>query len=142
VSRARKRVRAGRPRVQVSAVARTRLLSDLVQAIQSRDKAALVNLLAEDATWTSDGGGKTKAAKKVVRGRDRIARFALGVFRRSLSRFEFRTVTVNNESGLALRFDGRLFSVLSIRTDGVRILDIYNIMNPEKLRAVNFDEPH
>ena len=31
---------------------------------------------------------------------------------------------------------GTLFSVLTIRTDGQRILDIYTILNPDKLRAV------
>jgi len=139
VSRARKRIRAGRPRVRVSAVARTRLLGSLVQAIRSHDKAALVQLLAEDATWTADGGGKAKAARKVIRGADRIARFALGVFR-SLGDLEFRTVGVNDEPGLALLRGGRPFAILSIRTDGLRILDVYNIMNPEKLRGVALGE--
>jgi RNA polymerase sigma-70 factor (ECF subfamily) len=141
VSRARKRVRAGRPRVRVSAVARTRLLDALVQAIRSHDKAALVELLAEDATWTADGGGKAKAARKVIRGVDRIARFALGVFR-SLGDLEFRVIGVNGEPGLALLRGGRPFAILSIRTDGRRILDVYNIMNPEKLRGIALGAPH
>lgn len=140
VSRARKRVRAGRPRVQVSEFARKRLLGQLVNAIQANDKNALVGLLAEDATWTSDGGGKTKAAKKVVRGGPRIAQFALGVLRHIRPELAFRPITVNNESGVAMMSRDRLISVLSIRTDGVRILDVFSIMNPEKLRGVAFDE--
>jgi RNA polymerase sigma-70 factor (ECF subfamily) len=142
VSRARGRVRAGRPRVQVSAAARTRLLEEFVQAIRARDKGALITLLAEDANWTSDGGGKAKAARKVVHGGERIAQFVLGVLRRHLHLIDFESIVVNNEPGLAMLLDGRLLSVLSIRTDGVRILDVYSILNPEKLHAVNLARQH
>jgi RNA polymerase sigma-70 factor (ECF subfamily) len=136
VSRARKRVRAGRPRVQVSAAASARLLEAFVQAIRARDQEALVKLLAKEATWTADGGGKTKAALKAIRGAERIARFVLGVLDRYLADMDFRPVAVNGEPGLAVLVRGRLLAVWSIRTDGVRILDGYVVMNPDKLRAV------
>jgi RNA polymerase sigma-70 factor (ECF subfamily) len=48
VSRAKTRVRAGRPRVRGSAQARTRLLEGLVNAIRAHDKDALMGLLAQD----------------------------------------------------------------------------------------------
>jgi len=136
VSRARKRVRADRPRVQVSAAAHARLLESFVQAVRARDKEALVNLLAEDASWTADGGGKTKAALKAIRGADQIARFVLDVLEPHLSEIDFRPVVVNGEPGLAVLRHGRLFAIWSIRTDGVRILDVYIVLNPDKLRAV------
>ena len=140
VSRARGRVRADRPRVQVSVAARTRLLERFVQAVRTRDKAALIELFAEDATWTADGGGKAKAALKIVRGAERIAQFVLGVLRRHLERIEFTRVVVNGEPGLAMMFEGNVVSVLSVRTDGVRILDIYSVLNPEKLQAVRLEQ--
>ena len=85
VSRARRRVREARPRVQVSPEARKRLLDGLAQAIRAQDQAALLKLLSEDASWTSDGGGKAKAAKKVIRGAVHVARFSTGVFHRHVS---------------------------------------------------------
>jgi RNA polymerase sigma-70 factor (ECF subfamily) len=133
VSRARKRVRDDRPRVQVSAQARTRLLHQLVTAVTTQDPAALMNVLATDATWTSDGGGKAKAAKKVIHGAEHVARFALGVFHRYLEHIELRDIVVNGEAGLAVFYDGRLLSVISILTDGVRIFGVYSIINPDKL---------
>jgi hypothetical protein len=36
-------------------------------------------LVAEQASWTPDGGGRMQAACKVIRGRDRVVRFVLGV---------------------------------------------------------------
>jgi RNA polymerase sigma-70 factor, ECF subfamily len=135
VSRARKRVREDQPRVQVSTAARTRLLHRLVDAVQAQDPSALMDVLAADATWTSDGGGKTKAAKKVVSGAEHVARFGTGVFHRYLGQMEFRDIEINGEAGIAAMFAGRLISVISIRTDGHRILGVFSILNPDKLRA-------
>lgn len=136
VSRASKRVRDERPRVQVSEAARTALLDRFVQAVLTRDKDALMNLLATDAAWISDGGGKARAALKPVLGSDAIARFVLGVIGSHTSHAVFQHVSVNGESGLALYFEGRLISVISIRTDGARILDVFSTLNPEKLSQI------
>jgi RNA polymerase sigma-70 factor, ECF subfamily len=134
VSRARKRVRKNRPRMEVSETARRAVLDRFVSAVQTQDKQALLALFAETATWTSDGGGKARAALKVVRGRERVVRFVLGVLGRHLDKFNFAPVTVNNEAGLAIHAtDGALFSVLSARTDGARILEIFTVLNPDKL---------
>jgi RNA polymerase sigma-70 factor (ECF subfamily) len=139
VSRARKRIREAQPRVQVSGEARQRLLEALAHAVQTQDQAALLKLLSEDATWTSDGGGKARAAKKIVRGAAHVTRFATGVFRRHLSHVTFRLVSVNDEAGLAAYFGDQMISVITIRTDGQRILDVFSILNPDKLQGL---EPH
>jgi RNA polymerase sigma-70 factor (ECF subfamily) len=136
VSRATRRVRAERPRVEVSAKAKHRLLDGLVRALQAGDKESLLKLLATDSAWTSDGGGKARAARKIVRGAEHVARFATGVFRKILPYVTFRPIAVNGEPGCAVFFNDQLFSVFTIRTDGQRILDVYNILNPDKLRAV------
>src|SRR5262249_28422460 len=67
VHRAREHVRRERPRFHVSEAARAKLLERFVAALRAQDHSALLALFAQDATWTSDGGGKTKAARKVVK---------------------------------------------------------------------------
>ncbi|HEV7608490.1 MAG TPA: RNA polymerase sigma factor SigJ [Steroidobacteraceae bacterium] len=136
VSRAVKRVRAERPRVHVSAEAKQRLLDGLVQALQTHDKDALLKILAKDSAWISDGGGKARAALKVIRGAESVARFGTGVYRKIRQYVTFQRVVVNGEPGYAGFYNGRLFSVITIRTDGERILNIFTILNPDKLRAV------
>jgi len=136
VSRATRRVRAERPRVHVSAEAKERLLNGLVQALQTLDKDALLKLLAQDSAWTSDGGGKALAARKVIRGAEHVARFAVGVYRKIIADIVFKQVAVNGEPGVAVFYKGQFFAVMTIRTDGARILDVYGILNPDKLRAV------
>ena len=137
VSRARKRVRAERPHTRRQTVPPDRrLLQDFVHALQAHDAKALLGLLATEVTWTSDGGGKAPAALKVITGAENVARFATGVFRKLIHAIEFRPVMVNGEAGFALFHQGELFSVMAIRTEGDRILDVCNVMNPDKLRHV------
>jgi RNA polymerase sigma-70 factor, ECF subfamily len=135
VSRARKRVRGRRPRAQVTDAARRSVLERFAHAIQMQDKAALLELVAEQASWTSDGGGRARAALKAIRGRERVVRFALGVLGRHADKFTFEMTSVNGEPALAVRAEGQLFSVITVRTDGMRILDVYTVLNPDKLAA-------
>jgi len=144
VSRARRRVRDERPRARVSRAARERLVDAFIRAVELRDRDALVALFANEATLTSDGGGKAKAAHKVVRGGPSVARFLLGVLRPAGAQLELRRITVNREPGVALFFAGRLFSVVSLHTDGTQIFGVYSVLNPEKLRHVKVADlpPH
>ncbi|HVS24814.1 MAG TPA: RNA polymerase sigma factor SigJ [Gammaproteobacteria bacterium] len=143
VSRARRRVREERPRarVSVSPAARERLVDAFMRAVELRDRDALVALFAKEATLTADGGGKAKAAHKVVRGGASVARFMLGVLRRAGADIELRKVAVNREPGVAVFVAGRLISVISLLTDGTRILGLYSVLNPDKLRNVTLAKP-
>ena len=71
------------------------------------------------------------------RGAPRVARFATNVYRKSIDRVEFRVVRVNGEPGVMTLRDGKPFAVMAVRTDGRRILDVYAILNPDKLKGVN-----
>jgi RNA polymerase sigma-70 factor (ECF subfamily) len=136
VHRARERVKQDRPRFQVSEAAHARLLQRFLAALQSGNKDALLELLATDATWTSDGGGKTKAARKVLRGADRVARLAIGIWRRYYARGVPHAASVNGVRGVVMCIDGRVASALSIDTDGVRIRGVYTVLNPDKLAGI------
>lgn len=141
VHRARKRVRADRPRFEVSESARRKLLERFAAALKTRNQEALLGLFTPDATWVSDGGGKAKAARKVIRGAESVARFARGVWRRHVHRLTTRVVPINGEDGLLMYVDGRPMAALSIDTDGVRILAVYAVLNPDKLEGIEPVEP-
>jgi RNA polymerase sigma-70 factor (ECF subfamily) len=134
VHRARTRVRGERKRFEVTEAAKADLLHRFTTAMEARDEQALLALFAPDATWTADGGGKTAAGPAPIVGADRIARLVIRL------REKFWTVdrtvevgTVNGEPGLCFRDGGRLTAVISIATDGERILDVYAVLNPDKL---------
>jgi RNA polymerase sigma-70 factor, ECF subfamily len=142
VSRARRRVRDERPRVQVSPAARERLVESFMRAVELRDRDALLALFAEEATLTADGGGKAKAAQKIVRGGENVVRFMLGVLSGVRERLTFQKIIVNGETGLAVRVDGQLVSVMSFATDGRQIYGLYSVLNPDKLHDIPLAERH
>jgi RNA polymerase sigma-70 factor (ECF subfamily) len=122
----------------VTAAARERLVDTFMHAVELRDRDALLAIFAKEATLTSDGGGKAKDARKVVRGGASVVRFLLGVLSAvARERLELTKIVVNGETGLAIRADGHLVSVMSLVTDGERILGVYSVLNPDKLRGVS-----
>ena len=134
VRRARERVRDDRKRFEVTDSARATLLQRFMSAVEARDEQAVLALFAPDATWTADGGGKTAAAPRPIVGADRIARLVIGLRDKFWSANRTMALTtVNGEPGLCIRDGDRLAGIMSIDTDGDRILAVYAVANPDKL---------
>jgi RNA polymerase sigma-70 factor (ECF subfamily) len=134
VHRARERVRADRQRFDVPDGAKADLLRRFQAAMDARDEQAILELLAPDAIWTADGGGKVAASPRPIEGAARIARLAVGLRERFWA--DGRTIepaVVNGEPALCVRDGERLVATLSIATDGRRILAVYAVVNPDKL---------
>ena len=136
VSRARDRVRRDEPRFEASEEDRIRLIKKFAAAIDADDEQTLLALFAEDATLTSDGGGKAPAARNVVRGADRLTRLFLGVARKLQGKVTRSFRPINGEPGLVTFVDGRPVSALSFVTDDARIHALYNVLNPDKLKDI------
>jgi RNA polymerase sigma-70 factor (ECF subfamily) len=135
VHRARERVRTERRRFQATESSRVRLLRKFLAAAQARNEGALLQLFAPDATWTSDGGDRVPAARRVILGRERIVRLVLGLENRlyrdrAASR---HLAAVNGQTGFLTWMEGRLFSATSIASDGELIFAVYTVLNPDKL---------
>src|SRR3954468_3914600 len=110
VHRARTRVQAGRPRVVAPPEAHARLLERFLTAIAADDAHGVLALLAPDVTFTSDGGGLAKAARRQVVGTDHVAKMLLGTYRKGYQpgRTTARIAPVNGDPALLLYFDGQL----------------------------------
>jgi RNA polymerase sigma-70 factor (ECF subfamily) len=135
VHRARERVQGERRRFEAEESSKAELLRRFMAAAEARDERQLLALFAPDATWTVDNGGKTGAPPPVFVGAARIARLVLALHEKF--RGAARTTalaSVNGETGLCVRDGDRLVSTLSIATDGARILAVYVVVNPDKLR--------
>ena len=137
-ARARKHVKDARPRFTVSPDHALALAQAFAAASAGEDPQALAALLAEDAILISDGGGKRKAALRVLSGRDDVLRLYQGLrWRGALSTLQsVQGVRVNGSPGLMCRFaDGP--AVIAIEADEVgRVAAIYVISNPDKLAHV------
>ncbi|QJY33639.1 SnoaL-like domain-containing protein [Diaphorobacter sp. JS3050] len=136
VHRARTQVRQPRVRFTATPEASRALVERFVQAMRTQDHAALLALFAEDAQWTADGGGKVRAAAKLLHGPRAIARLAASVWRLYLSHQTMEAVDVNGGPGLLLRDAGGVRAVMAFETDGVHIHAVYSVLNPDKLRGL------
>ena len=136
VSRARKHLAAGR-RTPVSIEQQRRLLEAFLAAAQAGDLEALERLFAEDVISTSDGGGKSKlAARVLVVGRARVAQFHAAFAPTFWPGITVRWTEANGQPAIVLEKDGEEFTVGSVTATADGISQIMWMMNPEKLGAV------
>ncbi len=134
-SRARTHLASART-APVSPAERQRLLEAFVAAAQRGDLEALEAVLAEDVVALSDGGGIVVAARKPVVGRERVARFLLGVIEKFASDLDNVPAAYNGDIAFVGSRGDQTIAVWSvdIGPDGVR--GFYNVMNPQKLSRI------
>ncbi|MBL3555220.1 MULTISPECIES: sigma-70 family RNA polymerase sigma factor [Marinobacter] len=135
-SRARKRVQAERPRYHVTAGEHSQLTDRFFDAARSGDVSTLKVLLTENATLHTDGGGKRIAARRLIFGADKIARFFEGLARKAASSRPrwVKPVIVNGRPGwLTIEQDG-LPQVTTLDVADNRVQALYIVRNPDKLR--------
>jgi RNA polymerase sigma-70 factor, ECF subfamily len=136
VHRARERVRSPRTRFDVPAEATEGMLRRFLDALATDDEVALLALMAPEVTFTSDGGGKVVAARRMVHGADRVARMLLGIEAKYGHPFTYRIGVLNGGPALIQYLAGSVFSASFIETDGARITAMYRVLNPDKLGDV------
>ncbi len=104
VSRARERVRTGRPRFETDRDQQQRVVSAFLAAAQAGDAAAMKSLLTADAIVYSDGGGKVRAALRPLVGPDDAIMVLVNVARKYAGIPHTATpIAVNGGWGLAIR---------------------------------------
>lgn len=130
-SQARRRVQQHRARAasreQHDAVTRA-----FAAATQTGDLQSLVAVLDPDVVLRADGGGRVSAARRPVRGADRVARFLLG-----LPRLEpdavVEAIRTPDGLGLIATLHGEPSALFTLAVRDGRVADIYVMRNPDKL---------
>jgi RNA polymerase sigma-70 factor (ECF subfamily) len=112
-------------------------MEGFLQASLGGDMVALLELLSDDVTLYSDGGGKTRAALRPIYGADKVARFLTGILSNIPPDFTVRRTRVNGRPGLVGYFgDGSPQSVVTLEVVEGSIRTIRLVVNPEKLGNV------
>jgi RNA polymerase sigma-70 factor (TIGR02957 family) len=136
-ARARRHVHERRPRFEPSREQRDELVRRFVAALQEGETEPLVELLAADAEFYGDGGGKAPAVGRPVRGADAVIRLLAGFLRAATRRnATAEAIEFNGETGLAAYEDGRLLAVWAFEISDGAIRAIHGVVNPDKLRHV------
>jgi RNA polymerase sigma-70 factor, ECF subfamily len=136
-SRAKQHLRAQRPRFPVVPQVHRQLLNGYFQAVQQGEMAPLMNMLAENVTLWTDGGGKAPtAALRPIHGRDAVARMSLGSRRFWPEGYCAEVAEVNGQPAMIIRAAEQAFAVVTIDVEDEQIQTIHVIVNPEKLERV------
>jgi RNA polymerase sigma-70 factor (ECF subfamily) len=131
-SRARARIAAAGERPRASKAETERVLKAFKAAADAGDMAGLIELLDPRAVYVADGGGRVTAARRPVRGAERIA--LLAVRQIELRRPDaFRIVEVNGSPALATYQDGALVWLDTVDVADGRITALRRLANPGKL---------
>jgi len=132
VSRAKSRLTQETPRSKCTPRDADGLAERFVDACRLGDVKSVEQLFTDTAEVHSDGGGKVSAARVVIRGRERAAKFLVGVFKKRQRYCELSATTVNGEPGVVFTADGVVIQVVSLCIhEGVRA--VYMTSNPDKL---------
>ncbi|MFD6193490.1 RNA polymerase subunit sigma [Streptomyces sp. NPDC060275] len=106
------------------------------RACATQDEGLLVSLMAPDVTAFFDGGGKVRALIEPVHGREQVARSLLGLLR-GHARTALRAQSVNGRTGLVVRYLRKVVAVISLDTVDHRVVHVWVVLNPDKLRSWN-----
>jgi RNA polymerase sigma-70 factor (ECF subfamily) len=133
----RAREHAGDPtrRRPVSEEERERLANAFLTASVSGDLEQIRALLATDAIMYTDGGGVVTAARKPIYGADKIARFLVGVQRKSQYPEDpvYTPVLVNGDPGVRMDSAAQGFlSIVAIEVGDGTVQGLRFFNNPER----------
>ena len=137
VSRARERVREGRPRFAVDRREHRALMERFLEASNMGDARNVLALLSPGAVALTDGGGKAVAALRPIVGADKVARFIAGIARKGWPLLTAHWVGMEDgEPTLLLHHGGVAYLSLQIDSEDGRITRLYMTRNPDKLRRL------
>ena len=139
-SRARRRVRDGRPRFSPTDDAAWQVAGAFLAAAQGGDLETLVDLLADDALLVSDGGADHHAARRPVVAA-RIPRFVANLAKRVPDGAEVVPRLLNGQPGLVVYENGEPTLALVIASTDGKVDNIYAVVNPDKLQALAPETP-
>lgn len=112
------------------------LIDRFIQAFQTQNMDALLELISEDAIVYSDGGGKVKAAIRPVQSRPHVLAFLFGVVKKAPAGIRFEVENANSQPALVTYINDDIHSVTSFFIENENIRELYITMNPDKLKDV------
>ena len=131
--RARERVAQDTKRFDADRQQQARIVQGLLAASADGDLDRLERMLADDVVAWSDGGG-VGAARRPVIGRDKVARYLLGLSRRPEVAPTTPTLAeVNGSVGVAFHEGDELRAVVALEVADGRVTAFRLVVNPAKL---------
>lgn len=132
--RARRHLDEHRARFEVDDGRQRELVLRFFAAALDGDLAGLERLLTEDVVAWADGGGTVSAARRPILGRDKVARYLVGLATHPLAAgIEVTVAEANAAPALLIRDGGRLLAIIAPRLADGRVAAVHTVANPDKL---------
>ena len=136
VRRARQHVAQHRQRFEATPEQLERMSQRFLAATTSGNLAGLLELLSEDVTLWSDGGGRVAAALNPIYGAPKVARFFLGLAKKFPSHFTMRAARVNAGPGVIVYDRQQPYAVICPEIVEGHVIAFRIVNNPDKLQRV------
>ena len=135
-TRARKRVREDKPRLDADRARRDQTARRFFEAMTSGNIEGLVGLLARDVVVEGDGGGKAPQWATPLVGIERVAKLVSGLGRQ-IEQFGLRLEphSINGQPGAIVRTPkGEITNVIVLDIADGQVFAMRGVINPDKLR--------
>jgi RNA polymerase sigma-70 factor (ECF subfamily) len=119
----------------VSTTEQQEAVDRFLAAVRHGDLQGLLDVLAPDVVVVADGGGFVAAARRPIKGAERVAGLLIAGLR-SLD-FEAKAVWLNGSPAARIDIGGELDTAVSLAVENGRITRIYAIRNPHKLARLD-----
>jgi RNA polymerase sigma-70 factor (ECF subfamily) len=113
-----------------------RVVRAVRQACAAENPDRLTSLLAPDATVFFDGGGKVRTLTRPVHGARRVTHSLLTLLA-GRPRTTLNCRSVNGRTAIVVRYAGEVAAVISLDVAGEHVVQIWAVLNPDKLRHWN-----
>ncbi|UFT99340.1 RNA polymerase sigma-70 factor [Radiobacillus kanasensis] len=112
------------------------IVNRFIEAFQKQHTDVLIELISENVTLFSDGGGKVNAAVRPISHSANVSAFLFGILKKVPEDFYFEVQNINHQPAIMMYMNGALQSILSFYIYKDKINEIYITMNPDKLPLV------
>lgn len=109
------------------------LIHQFIQAFQTQNTDALLELISTNVTLYSDGGGIVKASIRPIVSLTNVIAFLSGIVKKAPEGFYFEVKNVNAQPGIVFYLNNKIHSILSFYIRQEKINEIYIVLNPNKL---------
>jgi RNA polymerase sigma-70 factor (ECF subfamily) len=138
LSRAKKTLKEKGSDYNSNSIPGTNFLTEYIDVIRNGNVEMLEQMLAEQITAQTDGGGKVKVLSEFTSGIKAVARFAIKVYDLYLKNYQVKFRNLNHTPSLLFYKGSILISCQIFDRDTAtgKINNIYSVVDPEKLKGI------
>ena len=113
-----------------------KVLHRYLNVLELGDMDQLEQLLSDEISITSDGGGKASASRNIIRGFRYVAAFVSGLNRKVYRHVDFEITHINHQPAVFYVVEGQVVTCQIFAIHNQRIERMFFVRNPDKLASL------